>query len=175
MKQAEHCGCSSKPTLNQTGELKAAIWCSRTCVSSSSKASPSSTVAKYPRARPQSAIVPATREIICLTERSRTGEPSCPRKYFWATMFVAFCDHEAGNSTSACSKETLSPWPMRASRSSHSTWSNGCTPACVKRRLTLKAFPACGVPSIVVWGAVSVMSGAPLHQPHGARLRRASP
>ena len=29
MKQAEHCGCSSKPTLNQTGELNAAIWCSR--------------------------------------------------------------------------------------------------------------------------------------------------
>src|SRR3954470_10320552 len=26
MKQAEHCGCSSKPTLNQTGELNAAIW-----------------------------------------------------------------------------------------------------------------------------------------------------
>src|SRR5918999_3586166 len=26
MKQAEHCGCSSKPTLNQTGELKAAAW-----------------------------------------------------------------------------------------------------------------------------------------------------
>src|SRR3954469_8370928 len=26
MKQAEHCGFSSKPTLNQTGELKAAIW-----------------------------------------------------------------------------------------------------------------------------------------------------
>src|SRR4051812_25091808 len=29
MKQAEHCGDSSKPTLNQTGELKAAIWCRR--------------------------------------------------------------------------------------------------------------------------------------------------
>ena len=27
MKHAEHCGCSSKPTLNQTGELKAASWC----------------------------------------------------------------------------------------------------------------------------------------------------
>src|SRR5215212_9274229 len=27
MKQALHCGCSSKPTLNQTGELNAAIWC----------------------------------------------------------------------------------------------------------------------------------------------------
>ncbi|MEZ5061583.1 MAG: hypothetical protein R2700_08740 [Solirubrobacterales bacterium] len=26
MKQAEHCGCSSKPTLNQTGELNAACW-----------------------------------------------------------------------------------------------------------------------------------------------------
>src|ERR687895_473634 len=46
MKQALHCGCSSKPTLNQTGELNAAIWCSRTWVSSASKASPSSTDAK---------------------------------------------------------------------------------------------------------------------------------
>src|ERR687890_48665 len=61
MKQAEHCGRSSNPTLNQTGELNAAIWCSRMNVSSASKASPSSAVAKYPRARPQSAIVPATR------------------------------------------------------------------------------------------------------------------
>src|SRR5215211_5632031 len=46
MKQAEHCGCSSKPTLNQTGELKAASWLSRMKLSSASKASPSSTVAK---------------------------------------------------------------------------------------------------------------------------------
>ena len=46
MKQAEHCGCSSKPTLNQTGELKAAYWWSRMYVSSASKASPSSDVAK---------------------------------------------------------------------------------------------------------------------------------
>src|SRR3954447_10288873 len=35
MKQAEHCGCSSKPTLNHTGELKAASWWSRMKVSSS--------------------------------------------------------------------------------------------------------------------------------------------
>src|SRR6185436_10064051 len=41
MKQAEHCGESSKPTLNQTGELNAAIWCSSTYVSSASKLSPS--------------------------------------------------------------------------------------------------------------------------------------
>ncbi len=46
MKQALHCGCSSKPTLNHTGLLKAAIWCSRMYVNSASKASPSSTEAK---------------------------------------------------------------------------------------------------------------------------------
>ena len=46
MKQAEHCGCSSKPTLNQTGELNAAIWCRRMCVSSASKVSASSSEAK---------------------------------------------------------------------------------------------------------------------------------
>src|SRR3954465_3251717 len=46
MKQAEHCGCSSKPTLNQTGELNAAIWGRRMWVSSSSKAEASSSVAK---------------------------------------------------------------------------------------------------------------------------------
>ena len=46
MKQAEHCGCSSKPTLNQTGELNAASWLSRMKLSSASKVSPSSAVAK---------------------------------------------------------------------------------------------------------------------------------
>src|SRR4051812_19553098 len=39
MKQALHCGCSSKPTLNQTGELKAPSWCNRMCVNSASNAS----------------------------------------------------------------------------------------------------------------------------------------
>src|ERR671933_972680 len=42
MKQAEHCGCSSKPTLNQTGLLNAASWWSRMCVSSAWKLSASS-------------------------------------------------------------------------------------------------------------------------------------
>src|ERR1700760_2312830 len=42
MKQAEHCGDSSKPTLNQTGELNAATWLTRMYVSSASNASPSS-------------------------------------------------------------------------------------------------------------------------------------
>ena len=46
MKQAEHCGLSSKPTLNQTGQLNAAIWWTRMWVSSASKASASASVAK---------------------------------------------------------------------------------------------------------------------------------
>ena len=46
MKQAEHCGFSSKPTLNQTGELNAAIWLSRMWVSSSSNAWASASLAK---------------------------------------------------------------------------------------------------------------------------------
>src|SRR3954469_8776696 len=46
MKQALHCGCSSNPTLNQTGLLNAASWCNRMCVSSASNASPSDSVAK---------------------------------------------------------------------------------------------------------------------------------
>ena len=117
--------------------------------SSDSKVSPSSTLAKYPRERPQSAIVPATRPTICLTEFSRVGEPSWPRKYFWATMFVAFWLQDFGNSTSRCSKATRSPWAMRASRRSHSIVSKACCPGVVKKRLTERASP----------GVVSVRNG----------------
>ena len=46
MKHAEHCGFSSKPTLNQTGELKAASWWRRMNFSSSSKVCASSSLAK---------------------------------------------------------------------------------------------------------------------------------
>ena len=46
MKQAEHCGFSSKPTLNQTGLLKEASWWTRMKLSSSWKASASSSFAK---------------------------------------------------------------------------------------------------------------------------------
>src|SRR5690242_18249428 len=48
MKQADACSWpgSFQPTLNQTGELKAAFWFTRIEVSSSSKASPSSSLAK---------------------------------------------------------------------------------------------------------------------------------
>jgi hypothetical protein len=78
----------------------------------------------------------ATRDTICLTERSRSGESSFPRKYFWVTMFVAFCDHVAGNSTPSWRKD-----PTAAVRSSHCTVSKGCTPGVVKRRRTRRASP----------------------------------
>src|ERR1700742_4470574 len=74
-------------------------------------------------------MVPATRETICLTLRSRVGESIFPRKYFWATMLVAFCDHDFGNSTPRCSNAGLAGSPITASRISHSIWSKGCTPA----------------------------------------------
>ena len=122
MKQALHCGLSSKPTLNHTGELNAAIWCSRMWVSSCFErarvlvggevAALATPVRRSFRRRGRSSPSPSARA---------SGEPIWPRKYFWATMLVAFCDQLAGNSTSRCSKATWSPWPMRASRSSHST------------------------------------------------------
>src|SRR3954468_9815669 len=65
-------------------------------------------------------MVPATRPIISLTDDSRSGVPIRPRKYFWATMLVAFCDQVVGNSTFSCSNV-----PTEAVRSCHSTVSNG--------------------------------------------------
>ena len=44
--EAEHCGFSSKPTLNHTGELNDAIWLTRIAFSSASKVSASSSLAK---------------------------------------------------------------------------------------------------------------------------------
>ena len=40
-----------------------------------------------------------------------------PRKYFWATMFVAVCDQNFGNSTPFWSNAGLSLPGMKASRS----------------------------------------------------------
>ncbi|GBC87871.1 hypothetical protein HRbin12_01889 [bacterium HR12] len=79
-------------------------------------------------------MVSTTREIIWRTLDSRCGVPSVPRKYFCATMFVAFCDHDFGNSTSRCSK-AFPPsfrFGMTASRRSHSISSKGWTPSRVK-------------------------------------------
>ena len=105
MKQALHCcGVSGTPTLNHTGELNAAFWLTSRCASSSAKTRASSAVAKYRFFVPQPVIVSTTRPTSWRTEDSRWGVPRVPRKYFWATMLVAFCDHVIGNSTSRCSK-----------------------------------------------------------------------
>ena len=74
-------------------------------------------------------IVSATRSMTWRSDDSRPGVPSVPRKYFWATMFVAFSDHVTGNSTSSCSKATEPSFQLliRASRRSQATSSYGWT------------------------------------------------
>ena len=121
------------PQLNQTGLLKAAFWKTSRCFSSSLKACRSSSLAKYFCVRAQPVMVSTTRPISCRTERSRSGVPMVPRKYFETTMLVACCDQDFGISTSRCSNTT---WPfslpMTAERVSHSTASNGSIPSRVK-------------------------------------------
>ena len=105
MKQAEHCGFSSKPTLNQTGELKAAIWLTRIAFSSASKVSASSSVGEVAAlaAPAGDRVDDAADHLLDASARARASDMR-PRKYFWATMFVAVCDQNFGNSTSFCSK-----------------------------------------------------------------------
>ena len=116
------------------------------CFRSSLNACRSSSLAKYLFVRAHSVIVSTTRPMSCLTLRSRSGVPICPRKYFETTMLVACCDQNFGISTSRCSK-TTSPrsLPMTAARSSHSTSSNGSTPASVKKRGNVRPGAASGL------------------------------
>ncbi len=83
-----------------------------------------------------------TRPIICFTLDSRSGDESRPRKYFCATMFVAVCDQNFGNSTPRCSKAGPSRPGMIASRVSHSISSNGSRPGIVKKRFTPSRAPS---------------------------------
>ena len=121
MKHAEHCGAFSNPQLNHTGLLKAAFWFTSRNLRSSLNAESAESDAKYFCLRAHSVIASTTRPMSCLTERSRSGEPMWPRKYFETTMLVACCDHDFGISTPRCSKTTV-PFslPMIASRISHS-------------------------------------------------------
>ena len=83
---------------------------------------------------PHVVMVSATRSMTWRSDDSRSGVPGVPRKYFWATMLVAFNDHDEGISTSFCSKATEPSFQLeiRASRRSHDTESYGCWPAEVK-------------------------------------------
>src|SRR6476619_2772723 len=135
MKQAEHCGAFSKPQLTHTGLLNAPFRYTSRCFRSALNAWRSPSLRKYCCRRAHSLIGSTTRPMSCLTERSRSVEFICPRKYFETTMLVACCDQNLGISTSRCSK-TTSPFslPMTAERRSHSTSSNGSTPSLVKKR-----------------------------------------
>src|SRR6185503_3766967 len=96
MKHAEHCGAFSNPQLNHTGLLKAAFCSTSRCFKSPLKAASASSDAKYCCFRAHSVMVSTTRPISCFTERSRSGAPTCPRKYFETTMLVACCDQDFG-------------------------------------------------------------------------------
>src|SRR5512140_1697261 len=120
MKHAEHCGRSSTPTLNQTGELKDAFWRNKRWVSSARNTSRSPSVAKYPPSWPHAVMVSTTRATSLRAELSRSGVPGAPRKYLEATTLVARSDHALGTSTFFCSKTGLPSSPvMEAGRSSH--------------------------------------------------------
>src|SRR3989338_2888425 len=88
---------------------------------------------------PQSLMVLATRSMSDLTDRSRVGLPSAPRKYFDTTTLVAVCDHGFGISTSVCWK-TISPRSLVIAEvlSSQVTSLYGWTPGVVKRRGTAR-------------------------------------
>src|SRR3954471_4959360 len=113
-------------------------------------------------------IVPATRPIICLTDDSRSGVPMRPRKYFWATMFVAFCDQVVGNSTFSCSN-----LPTEAVRSSHSTVSNGCWPGVVNLRSILS--PVAPVLAVTVRGLSLALRVSGMRAPRSIGLLFCSP
>src|ERR1700710_2474328 len=72
----------------------------------------------------------------CLSDHSRTGVPTAPRKYLLVTMLEALTDQEFGNSTPRCSKLTVPSRQlvMTTSRRSQVTSSYGWTPAVVKTR-----------------------------------------
>jgi hypothetical protein len=57
-------------------------------------------------------MVSTTRSTTCLSDDSRSGVPGVPRKYFWATMLVAFTDHVVGNSTPSCSNGAATGAPV---------------------------------------------------------------
>jgi hypothetical protein len=73
-------------------------------------------------------------------------------------MFVAFCDHAAGNSTPRCSKAGLAGSPMTASRISQATASKGWVPASLKRRATRTPAPVAVIAVAPVLGLSDIFS-----------------
>ena len=132
---AEHCGFSSKPTLNQTGELKEAYWLTRIAFSSASNVSASSSVGEV-AARPAPAadrVDDAADHLLdaaLALGRAHAGRGSTSARRCSSPSAT----RSVGNSTFLCSKAGPSLPGMRASRSSHSISSNGSRPGIVKKR-----------------------------------------
>src|SRR5690242_5504563 len=71
-----------------------------------------------------------------LSDHSRSGVPTAPRKYLVVTMLAALTLQKSGNSTPRCSKliEPSRQLVITTSRRSHVTSSYGCTPSVVHTR-----------------------------------------
>src|SRR3982751_3782886 len=82
----------------------------------------------------------------CLSDHSRCGVPTAPRKYLVVTMLAALTLHTVGYSTPRCSKliEPSRQFVMTTSRRSHSTSSYGWAPSVVQTRATRS--PPTGAP-----------------------------
>ena len=89
-------------------------------------------------------IVSATRSITWRSDHSRSGVPSVPRKYFWATMFVAFSDQlTSGTRRRAGRRRRCRPCSSGCARRGAPTrpCRTGATPGVVKcRRIPI---PSC--------------------------------
>ena len=79
--------------LNHTGLLKAARWVTRMYFELVAERLRFVVVDEVPALVPHVVIVSTTRSTTWRSDDSRSGVPSVPRKYFWATMLVAFTDH----------------------------------------------------------------------------------
>ena len=101
------CGTPFTPMLNHTGELNAARWCDEHVLQLVAERGAFLLVDEVAVAHTPAVIVSATRSMTWFSDCSRSGVPSVPRKYFWATMLVAFCDHVTGNSTSGWKKASV--------------------------------------------------------------------
>src|SRR5512145_686128 len=74
----------------------------------------------------------------CLSDHSRCGVPTAPRKYFVVTMLAALTLQKSGKSTPRCSKliEPSRQLVITTSRRSQATSSYGWTPSVVHTRST---------------------------------------
>ena len=109
MKQAEHCGCASTPTLNQTGELKAHLLVDEQVRQLGLEGAQVLVRGEVVLLLGPLAMVLTTRSISWRTLVSRPDVPRWPRKYLLTTTLVASWLQNAGTSTSFCSKTIFAP------------------------------------------------------------------